>query len=105
MTIRERINAIQAEKQNLTARLNEINAMDKYSGNYKAALRQEAIGESMARLEEISRGVDAEVEKLVQKRSKAFDYSNPNLLSAIQLINASGKDLPEIAINSIIEDF
>ena len=106
-TIKSLFREIEAVKAHLAKELRRIDADDLYSENYKAQQRAKAKAAATGLLDAIMSRAEISLAEL-RKESKepaSFDYTNPKLAAAIDLIRAAGKTLPEAAAKQIISDF
>ena len=98
---------IEIVKAELDNEIRMINADETRSGNYKAAKRNEAKEKAQKLLEDIFVNSEPHISELRKEAKNAitFDYNNQKLLSAMELIKATGKFLPGQAAEQIINDF
>ena len=98
---------IEAVKAGLADELRKIDADDTRSGSYKAQQREQARSNAAQLLEAILTRAESNIAELRKDAASAvnFDYTNPKLAAAINLIKSAGKTLPEAAAEQIINDF
>lgn len=90
---------IENAKKVLKIELDEIEADTTRSGEYKMQQRQAAVQKAEAKLHEIRE----RAENLDLKMPEAeFDYSNPDLLAALNFIEFAGENVTETAVRTMI---